>query len=257
MKKDGKALQQLVRAIESALAAGNETIKVDMERRFPDKVTGKLREHDVVLIITHQHHETIIALECRDRSRPVGVDAVEAFHTKCEDTGIHSGIMVSAKGFYGTAIEKAVHHNIRCLTLDEAERFDWCAAAGLKVARRHIQHVSLYVIFPDGPEIPKDAVQTEDGTQPTSETALGWGANALNQSQPITMEEPGEYRKRFLELNPKLYGVRDGNLVQANRASDRGHLYRHGRVLAVLIQDIQGRRAIKADNPSRRLQNYG
>jgi hypothetical protein len=35
VKKDGKALQRLIRSIESALAAGNTTVKVEMEKRFP------------------------------------------------------------------------------------------------------------------------------------------------------------------------------------------------------------------------------
>jgi hypothetical protein len=115
MANDGKDLQRLIRIIESARAAGTN-IKIDSPKFFTDKVTGKQREHDVVLTITHDHHELVVALECRDRSRPVGVDAVEAFHTKCNDTGIHSGVIVSSKGFYETARTKAQHYGIRCLT---------------------------------------------------------------------------------------------------------------------------------------------
>jgi hypothetical protein len=221
VKKDGKALQRLIRSIESALAAGNTTVKVEMEKRFPDKVTGKPREHDVVLTITHKHHETVIALECRDRSRPVGVDAVEAFHAKCQDTGIHSGIIVSGHGFYKTAVEKAAHYNIGCMSLDEAECFDWCDAAGMELHARHVQHAHLNIIFPVDPDIDRDTIQTADGTLVDGQMISGWGVNALSQYQPIPMEEPGEHRVLFREVNPNVYGIQDGERVQATEVQIR------------------------------------
>jgi predicted helicase len=180
-KNDGKALQRLIRAIESALAAGNETVKVEMSKRLPDKVTGKLREHDVVLTITNNHHETIIALECRDRSRRVGVDAVEAFHNKCQDTGISSGIIVSASGFWKSAVEKATHYNIGCLSLTEAEGFDWCIATGLTNFSRKLIHTHLGVIFPGPSAVEKDNVRTADGTPLNHQIVTRWAANA----QPV------------------------------------------------------------------------
>jgi hypothetical protein len=214
-RKDGKALQRLIRAIEGALAAGNETIKIETGKRFPDKSTGKPREHDVVLTLTNKHHETIIVLECRDRSRPVGVDAVEAFHTKCLDTGIHSGIIVSASRFCRTAVKKASRYNIRCLTLDEAEGFDWCGTAGMKTYERLLTHAEFYIIFPEGPDIDRDTIQTEDGAPLNPEMIKGWGRNALDQYHPTPWEEPGEHRARLRELNPPVYGIRGGERVRA------------------------------------------
>lgn len=214
-KKDGKALQRLIRSIESALAAGNTSIRVEMEKRFPDKVTGKLREHDVVLTVTHKHHETIIAMECRDRSRPVGVDAVEAFHAKCQHTGIHSGIIVSGTGFYKTAVKKAVHYNIGCMSLDEVECFNWCGVTGMQLHARQVRHAHVNIIFPQGPDIKRDTVQMADGTPVAREMINGWGVNALRQYQPTPMEEPGEHRVLLRELNPNVYGIQDGKRVQA------------------------------------------
>ena len=124
MKNDGRDLQRLIRVIEEARAAGTN-IAIQSPQFFKDKVTGKRREHDVVLTIKHDHHELIVAIECRDRSRPVGVGEVEVFHNKCSDTGVNSGIIVSSKGFRRTAREKAAHYGIRCLTLDEVEAFSW------------------------------------------------------------------------------------------------------------------------------------
>jgi hypothetical protein len=214
-KKDGKTLQRLIRSIESALAVGNAAVKVEMGRRFPDKVTGKPREHDVVLTTTNNHHEIIIALECRDRSRPVGVDAVEAFHTKCQDTGIHQGIIVSGKGFRKTAVEKAARYNIRCLSLDEAERFDWCEPAGVTIRARTIQHIRIHVLFPDGPEVNRNTLQIEDGTPVNGGLIIGWGRNALDQYRPMPPEDAGEHQVAMREFNPNIYGIRNGDRVQA------------------------------------------
>lgn len=147
INKTGKDLQRLTRAIEGARAAG-QPIQVESPKRIRDKLTGKLREHDVVLTVTHQHHTVVIALECRDRSRPIGVDAVEAFHSKCRDTGIHSAVMVSSRGFYRTALVKAAAYGVRCLSLDQATKFDWCEPTSMTVVRRNISSAFLHVGLP-------------------------------------------------------------------------------------------------------------
>jgi hypothetical protein len=76
MKNDGCNLQRLIHAIESARGSGAH-MKIESPKRILDKITNELREHDVVLTYTHQHHEIAVAIECRDRSRPVGSNAVE------------------------------------------------------------------------------------------------------------------------------------------------------------------------------------
>jgi len=218
VRNDGKTLQRLIRSIESALAAGNTNIRVEMGKLFPDKVTGKWREHDVVLTMTHKHHETIIALECRDRSRPVGVDAVEAFHTKCQDTGIHLGIIVSRKGFYKTALEKAARYNIGCMRLDQAESFNWCVAAGVETYNRTIGHTDLAFIFPAGTDVKEETIQLEDGTRVTSEMILTWSVNALNAHIRNPMTECRENRVTVTQPNPKVFGIHNGARVQAIEA---------------------------------------
>ena len=79
MSNDGKALERLVAQIEKTLVSND--VLVDSPKRLPDRVTGKLREHDVVLTFKQGNHTAMDAIECRDRSRPIGVPEVEAFHT--------------------------------------------------------------------------------------------------------------------------------------------------------------------------------
>jgi len=136
-EKQGKALENLIASLEKALAK-NTNITVHSPKRLRDRTTGKLREHDVVLELKEGHHSILIAIECRDRSRPIGVPQVEGFGAKCQDTGISKGIIVSTRGFCNTARTKANHLGIRCLDIEEVEKFDWLLASGIHATTRHL-----------------------------------------------------------------------------------------------------------------------
>jgi hypothetical protein len=77
-------------------------------------------------------------MECRDRSREIGVPDVEAFKKKCERTGVHRGVIVSASGFAKTALAKAESMDIGCMALEDAERFNWCQAPGVVYNERDL-----------------------------------------------------------------------------------------------------------------------
>jgi hypothetical protein len=224
VKKDGRDLQRLIRVIEEVLSTGNKSVKIDMPKMLPDKVSGEMREHDVVLTITTGHHETLVALECRDRSRPVGVNAVEEFSKKCEATGIHSGVIVSAKGFYKTALIKAAFYNIGCFTLEEAKSFDWCLAAGMTIRRRmltKIQNVTL--VFPNDVRPERETFQDEDGRPITKEVILGWAQQVVKHYgapkppyRPTDIEPPSDYTRSARDTNPSVYGVINGERLRAS-----------------------------------------
>jgi hypothetical protein len=135
--KPGENLQHLVRTLEQA-TNNAPNIKVESPKRVPDKDTGKPREHDVVVTFSFSHHSMVMALECRDRSRKVGVPDVEAFRNKCDRTGVHRAIIVSASGFTRTALKKAEALEIGCLGLEEVDRFDWCEAPGVELRLRDL-----------------------------------------------------------------------------------------------------------------------
>lgn len=135
--KPGENLQRLVRALEQAINAASN-ITIESPKRLPDKDTGRLREHDVVLTFAFSHHNLILALECRDRSRRVGVPDVEAFRNKCDRTGVHRAIIVSATGFTKTALTKAATMEIGCLGLEEVPQFNWCRAPAIEYCERDL-----------------------------------------------------------------------------------------------------------------------
>lgn len=146
MANDGKALERLVALIESAL--GTDGVKVETRKRLPDRITGNLREHDVLVTITRRHHELRVAIECKDTSRPVTVQTVEAFHQKCRDTGIDQGAIVATSGFAGSAREKAAHYNIRCLDILSAESFSWMLGTTFTFLTRRLDAHS-WKFFPE------------------------------------------------------------------------------------------------------------
>lgn len=118
--RKGRSLELLVEKLERLLA-NDARVNIESPKMIRDSQTHKLREHDVVLTFDHAHYELIVAIECKDRSRPVGVPDVEAFDAKCRHTGVNQGAIVSSSGFANTALEKASIVGIKCLELKEIE----------------------------------------------------------------------------------------------------------------------------------------
>lgn len=145
-QRKGKRLERLVAVLERTLAHSGARIEAP-SRRLIDRDTGRAREHDVVIIWDHGHHQIITAVECRDRSRPVGVPEVEAFADKCERTGVHSGVIVSAMGFHSSARAKAEARSITCMELSEVEGFDWLGGGVVYRYNRQFDILDVAVMF--------------------------------------------------------------------------------------------------------------
>jgi hypothetical protein len=146
--KDGKALEQLIGIIEQVVA-GNENVTVEVDKKLPDKVTGEARQFDVVLTIKQKHHTVVIAIECRDKSRPVGVGQVEEFHAKSQDTDVHVRIIVSTSGFAKSARKKAARYGIRCLDIEEVASFDWLLSPGFRSVVATMHEPEGWTFFPE------------------------------------------------------------------------------------------------------------
>ncbi|MCC7260070.1 MAG: restriction endonuclease [Alphaproteobacteria bacterium] len=191
--RDGKYFHMLVESIERAIHH-DPNATIESPKRLRDIDTGRLREHDVVITFRQNHHEIRVALECRDRSRAVGVPDVEAFSKKCEKTSIHKGVIVSAKGFRKTALEKAKILNIDCLQLKEAEKFDWCAMPGVIQVCRRIRGMKLKVITKDVPPNTIFTLFENPNTEITKKELMNIGINLLNNIPPEEiLPEEGSY----------------------------------------------------------------
>jgi hypothetical protein len=67
----------------------------------------------------HTSPPNVIAVECKNWSRPVTQHEVHAFRTVVGDSGANTGLLISAAGFQRGAIEAAAYSNVRLLTWDE------------------------------------------------------------------------------------------------------------------------------------------
>jgi len=155
--KPGRAFEKLIAYLERHLAA-SDNVLVESPKRILDKTTGRLREHDMVLTVTSGHHKIIVAVECRDRSLPVGVLQIEGFAKKCSETLIDKGVIVSSRGFTSTAVLKSKALGISCLSLEEVETLPWMSKDfTFKQYNTSYKHFDFTVIpeedFPHKPKV--------------------------------------------------------------------------------------------------------
>ena len=179
--KQGRSLELLVEKLERQLS-NDPNIQIETPKRLRDFQTGKLREHDVVITVNYSHHSIMIGIECRDRSRPVGVNHVEAFESKCKNTGINEGIIVSASGFYSTAMQKAKKMGIRCIELKDIEHASFLATDAVVV-----QHTKIFTHASYTPVLaknPKNTLERYEIYDPNGELVTDEQIKAnLNQFQ--------------------------------------------------------------------------
>lgn len=126
--------------------------KVESPKYIKDRVTGRRREHDVLITTTVGDITTNISIECKDWHKPVSSDTVEAFNTKCDDTRINKRIIVARRGFTADALKKASYYNIDCLSLEEFSKFQWLSSDYATVFWPDIISCTLE-IDPDGENI--------------------------------------------------------------------------------------------------------
>jgi hypothetical protein len=225
----GVAFQNFVAMIERAVAPSSDYM-VESPKRLRDRDTGRLREHDVVMTCKSGRHQFVVALECRDKGRKVGVPEVEAFRAKCDRTGVDRGIIVSSAGFADSALTKANANGIGCLSLSQASKFNWLLLSHIQQRTRVPVgqpdfHISLGV-RPGSP-----VIGSPEGISFLTETGDEWGpedrravANQLLLSIPLDLSEtPGQvYEKVFVDDDPGLVGVLpDGSQLPVTKFTAR------------------------------------
>lgn len=217
--KKGRSLEKLVAYLEHHLAS-NDMVKVESPKRLRDKSTGRLREHDVVLTIKSGHHTVLIAVECRDRSRPVGVPHLEGFAKKCQETGVGQGVIVSPSGFTKTAPVKARALGIRCLSLDQVNVLPWLLCEHIDLYRTSYVHINFTIIpendFEKKPE--HFTLETDDGEEITTDTLRNKLITAMNNQKDTPPRESnvGNHIKQIM-LVPKNLSIVDSTTGQREK----------------------------------------
>lgn len=130
----------------------------------------------------------------------MGIEVVEAFATKCRDTPVDKGVIVSPSGFSEPARVKAERVGIRCLDLERVEGFDWFGVGQIQLQLVEIPRIDMTVI----PECPITAkpvrFQVLDANgEPVSAGTLE--ANVRNALSGFQLA-PGTVRQAFSFLTP-------------------------------------------------------
>lgn len=219
MPKTGRNLERIVEIIERTLS-DCDNVEIAARAKVRDTVTRRLREHDILISITHAHHRIRLAIECRDRWRKVGSNAVESFATKCDHTGIDRRCIVSAKGFTEPARRKADFLRIQRIELASIESIPWLLANGVKILNRAISHIHCRVELHD-----RDHPDIEDSTLFLGDIEIGREILGQNAYQNLPAYEnlpdggqappsPGKYRRKIVFPG-------DGLTLRDNKTQER------------------------------------
>jgi hypothetical protein len=117
MKNDGKKIEKLVYMIQETLKNSKGT-QIFRNVKLDNKSNRK-REIDVLIKSVINGFEILIAIECKDYNKPIPVEKIEAFNSKClRMPKINKKVFVSTNGYQADAKEAAEDFNIElhCIT---------------------------------------------------------------------------------------------------------------------------------------------
>lgn len=132
---DGKKIERFTRLIQETLKNIPQT-KIYSNYQIKNK-SGRKREIDVLIKSRINNLDIIIVIECKDYKRPVPVDKIESFNSKCQRIeGISKKVFVATNGYQADSIEAAKHFDIELYNLSEISKKEittWFPIKQLKI----------------------------------------------------------------------------------------------------------------------------
>ena len=110
-KEKGDLLEDVITGICSGL--GLKDSKITRNAQIDGRHSRTKRDVDVLIEGRLNAFEVRIAIEAKNYQDRVGVEKVEAFHTKLDDIGVNLGVMVSSKGFTHPAKDTAAARDVQ------------------------------------------------------------------------------------------------------------------------------------------------
>ena len=209
--RQGRSLEKLVAHLRRQIP-GTGAVLIESPKRLPDKSTGRLCGHDAVLTIVSGSRTFMVAIECRERRRPVGLPQLEAFARKCSATSIMKPVIVSACGFTRTALCQAKDLGVHCLSPEQAWNFPWfrCGTEFRQVRKRYT-HIDFTVI-PENAFERKPAAYTlvnDDGEAISPEVLKDYLLAVLTRRERSPSDlEPGDDVER-IRMSPANLSIID------------------------------------------------
>ena len=144
--RSSRSLEKLVARLHGQLIESGSVL-IESPKHLRDNSTGRIRRHDVVLTVTTGCQTFLVAIECRERNRPVGLSQLAAFAQKCSATSINKSAIVSSRGFTKTALCRATALGIHCLSLEQVKSFPWVhCEANLAQIRTNYSRIDFAII---------------------------------------------------------------------------------------------------------------
>ena len=212
-QKKWQKFESLVAHVQSTLAPQS---KIGRNEKILGKRSKTVREIDITVRQNVGQYNIFVAIDCKDRKRPIDLKEVEEFIGLVKDVGANKGAIVSASGFTQAARTRATDAGIDIYRLVDAEKHDWQCYVSIPVLCDFRRIKSFRFRFRGtGPfrMMPQDArtmVLFNQSREPI-DTMLNllckkWNSGLL----PI---EPGEYRDVKL-TDVKTFVKTEGNFYQ-------------------------------------------
>ena len=115
---NGSQFEILLQEIYSVLVSNEQFTQVERNVQLPG-LDGP-RQIDVLITSQVAGMPLKTVVECRDHNRILDVTAIDAFQSKLVDVSANKGVLVSRKGFSGTAKKKAKRVGITLCTAADA-----------------------------------------------------------------------------------------------------------------------------------------
>lgn len=137
----GDLLEITLRIIQESLKDNNST-EIYSNYRIENS-SGRRREFDIVIKTTVNGFELTVVIECKDYKKPVPVEKIEAFHSKClRIPTVNKKIFVSRNGFQADSINAAREFGIECYHIENIDTDivkTWFSISLIKPISRNIQ----------------------------------------------------------------------------------------------------------------------
>lgn len=202
----GIEFEKVVAAIQAQLdpaatVSHNEVLKDRLQQP---------RQFDVVIRGQFAGQDMLGVFECKDLKRKVGTPEVDAFVTKAQDINANFKVLMSRRGFTGTALKKCQHYGIQPLSLisdDPANRTFLIGAWWYANLTKWNQFsVTLHFVSP-----PSESVQLQvPGLTISGKKILDWFTNYLLDHENDTQELGWVINISVLFDEPQLVTIQDG-----------------------------------------------
>lgn len=216
--------QNLIYEVERQLAPLGAV--VEESAMLPERVSGELREVDILISLDEGHHRVRIGIECQDRSRPATKQWVESIAKKHEELGINKTVLVSSAGFHASARRRAESLFMSVLDIAHINRADWPTEV-LRNLKVPVRDRSSEII-----KIGWGFLELGPGqTRKTVSNLKGVKAELPNGSRVDLLEVVQRYGNGVLE---QLAGHEEGPSVVIGRLHDDLRLYRGREFIGVV-----------------------